>query len=854
VKRAVAKRAASQTAPPKAKAKRAGKSSLSEYKKKRDFARTPEPTTPEPKAARPPSTGHGFVVQKHAARRTHYDLRIELDGVLKSWAVTRGPSLSPAEKRLAVKTEDHPLAYLDFEGNIPKGEYGGGAMIVWDRGDWEPVGDPHRGLTKGHLEFALAGSRLKGRWHLVRMKPKRGERTEPWLLIKGDDEFAREPGSREITDLETTSFLSGLTTEALAQQGELRSDHAARGKVRAARKRAPLDVAALRGARKGLLPPFLEPIQASSCDKPPSGPRWIHEIKYDGYRTQLRIDGRDTKLLTRKGLDWTDRFRAVATAAKALDLPSALIDGEVVVEDVGGIPSFNLLQADLSAGRQDRLRYHAFDILYCEGFDLRQVSLRDRKGLLEQALAHMPADSPISYSGHVDDDGPLVFAHAAKLGLEGIISKRADLPYRGGRSDNWLKTKTVDMHEFVVVGYEPSTATKGSVASLLLGYYERGKLHYCGHVGTGWSGAEAMALRTDLDARLGERPAFARPLPPEVSKATRWVKPERVAMVQYRGWSGDGIVRQASFKGIREDKPASEVTLDDTPRLMKRGAMAGLGQIRLTHPDRLLWQEGVTKQGLAEFYVEIADWILPHIKDRVLSLVRNPGGPKGKNFFAKHPWAGLSKAVRHVDVGEKEPMLAIDDVKGLVDLVQAGVVEIHPWGSRAGDLERPDRLIFDLDPGEDVTWPAVIEAAIDVRDRLAAEGLKSFVKTSGGKGLHVVVPIVPRVSWDEAKAFTQKFAEEMAKARPDRYLAVMSKRARRGRIFVDYLRNGRGSTAVGAYSTRALPGAPISTPLNWDELSEGIRANHFRIDNLLQRLDFVGRDPWEGFFEVKQRI
>jgi bifunctional non-homologous end joining protein LigD len=846
------KRAALKPRDPKAK--RSGKASLSEYEKKRDFAKTPEPKTPAPNAVRPKNAGHGFVVQKHAARRTHYDLRIELDGALKSWAVTRGPSLSPAEKRLAVKTEDHPLAYLDFEGNIPKGEYGGGAMIVWDRGDWEPVGDPHRGLAKGHLEFTLDGSRLKGRWHLVRMKPKRGERTEPWLLIKGDDEFAREAGSREITDLETTSFLSGLTTEELAALGEVRADHAARGKVRAARKRAPLDVAALRGAKKGLLPIFLDPIQASPTEKPPRGPKWIHEIKYDGYRTQLRIDGRNIQLLTRKGLDWTERFRAVAAAAKALDLSSALIDGEIVVEDAGGIPSFNLLQADLSDGRQDRLRYHAFDILYCEGFDLRQVILRERKRLLEQALAHMPGDSPISYCGHVDDDGPLVFAHAAKLGLEGVISKRADLPYRGGRSDNWLKTKTVDMHEFVVVGYEPSTATNGSLGSLLLGYYERGKLHYCGHVGTGWSGIEAMALRKDLDTLSSEQPAFARPLPPEVSKSTRWLKPERVAMVQYRGWSGDGILRQASFKGIREDKPASEVTLDDAPRLSKRGAMAGLGQIRLTHPDRLLWQEGVTKQGLAEFYVEIADWILPHIKDRVLSLVRNPGGPKGRNFFAKHPWAGLSDAVRHVDVGEKEPMLAIDDVKGLIALVQAGVVEIHPWGSRAGDLERPDRLIFDLDPGEDVTWPEVITAALEVRDRLAGEGLKSFVKTSGGKGLHVVVPIVPRASWDDAKAFTQKFADTMAKAQPDRYLAVMSKRARRGRVFVDYLRNGRGATAVGAYSTRALPGAPISTPLAWDELSEGIRANHFRIDNLLQRLDFLDGDPWEGFFEVKQRI
>lgn len=828
-------------------AARASKSKLAEYAKKRDFSRTPEPKAVVAK----PGNG-GFVVQKHDARRLHFDLRLELDGVLKSWAVTRGPSLTVGEKRLAVRTEDHPMKYLDFEGNIPKGEYGGGSMIVWDRGTWEPDGDPHKGLAKGHLAFALDGKRLKGRWHLVRLRPKPGEKAEPWLLIKSEDEFARAPGAPEITDEEITSELSGLTNEELAAAGELRADHAARMKIAKARKVPLPDIAKIKGARKGLLPTFLEPALATPSEKPPTGPKWIHEIKHDGYRLQARIDGRTVQLSTRKGLDWTDRFRGIAAALKQLNLGSALIDGEVVVEDGGGLTSLNDLQADLKAGRQDRLRYFAFDLLYCEGFDLSGATLLDRKALLQQIFAGLPPTSPIRFSEHLEIDGPTMFEHACKLGLEGIISKRKDLPHRPGRTDCWLKTKCRQSQEFIILGFIPSTAASRTIGALLLGYYAKGQLAYAGRVGTGWSGAQARALYEMLDKLRTKKPPLKKAMPAGSEKGVVWTEPRLVGEVEYRDWTHDDVIRQSSFKGLREDKPPEEVVLETEK---KAAAAPKPLPVTLTHPERILWPEpGVTKQGLAEFYMDIADWILPHIAGRVLSLLRSPSGVTEKGFFAKHPWAGLSDRVPRIDVGEDEPMLAIDDLAGLLELVQASVTEIHPWGSRADNLDKPDRLFFDLDPGEGVPWRAVIEAALAVRDRLADIGLESFVKTSGGKGLHVVVPVEPRVDWDTAKAFTASLAEAMAKERPDRYIATMTKRFRKGRIFIDYFRNGRGATAVAAYSTRAHPRATVSTPLAWDELSESLRSDHFTVDNVRHRLGVLREDPWAGFFKLKQKL
>ena len=825
------------------------KKPLAEYARKRDFSRTPEP-----KGKVAAESAGAFVVQKHDARRLHFDLRLELDGVLKSWAITRGPSLTLGEKRLAVRTEDHPVEYLDFEGTIPKGEYGGGSMIVWDRGRWSPDGDPRKALAKGHLAFALEGERLKGRWHLVRMRPKPGEKSEPWLLMKSEDAFARQPGDPEITEEETTSYFSGRTNAELAKAGDVRSDHKGRAKEAKQRKQALPDIGKITGAKKKILPPFVEPSLATLADKPPTGAKWVHEIKHDGYRLQARIDGNKVKLLTRKALDWTDRFKRIADALAELHLGSALIDGEAVVENESGFSSFSNLQIALKEDRQDRMRYHAFDLLYLDGYDLTQVPLIERKSLLQTALSGAPANSPIRFSEHLETDGPTMLEHSCRLGLEGIISKRKDSPYRSGRGEAWLKSKCRESQELVILGYVPSTAASKSVGSLALGYNESGKIQYAGRVGTGWSTAVAAALWKDLDKIRAKKPAFGKPLPAGAEKDVVWVEPSLVCEIEFSDWTHDDVVRQASFKGLRDDKPPREIVRESRGK-RAAGAAPKTAPVRLTHPERILWpEEGITKQGLADFYTDIADSILPHIAGRVLSLVRAPSGTAEKFFFAKHAWAGLTDAVKRVDVGEKEPMLTIGDLPGLLNLVQAGVVEIHPWGSRYEKLEQPDRLIFDLDPGEGVRWGDMLDAARETRDFLGELGLQSFVKTTGGKGLHVVVPVEPTVDWEPAKEFTQSVAEALARKRPERYVAVMSKRLRRGRIFIDYLRNGRGATAVGPYSTRALPRASVSTPLAWEELSESIRSDHFTLSNIRARLQHLKSDPWPGFLKVRQRI
>ena len=833
-------------APTARKATAKARDRLVTYRGKRDFSRTSEP-----RAELAAAQGWQFVVQKHAARRLHYDLRLELDGVLISFAVTRGPSLDPQEKRLAVRTEDHPMKYLDFEGVIPKGEYGGGSMIVWDRGTWTPVFDPHFGLEKGHLEFDLNGERLRGRWHLVRMKLRPGETKEQWLLLKVDDAFARPVGSPDLLDKETTSVLSGLTNEEVAKGEVPRSDHRDRAKIAKARPATLPDLSRLKGAQKGLLPVFVEPCLAAPAEHPPSGEDWVHEIKLDGYRLLARIDGREVKLLTRTGLDWTERFRPIAKAVKALRLPSALLDGEIVVQDAAGIASFNELVADLRTGREDRFRYIVFDLLYVDGTDLRKARLLDRKYVLKDILAELPQAAAIAYGDHLEGHGPTVFEHAARLGLEGIVSKRADAPYISGRSHLWLKSKCFERQEFVVVGYVPSTADRKAVGSLVLGYYEDGALLHAGRAGSGFSIEEAKGLYAALERTGIDAPIFGRKPIAGAEKGVRWVEPKLVVEVEYRGWSKDGVLRHTTYRGIREDRDPKSVTLEAAASGRKAGKSRDW---RLTHPDRVLWPEqGITKQGLADFYTEIADWILPHIVGRPLSLLRCPGGIAAQCFFAKHPFGGSSDAIKLVDGGLDEPVLAIEGLDGLIALVQANVLEIHPWGSSVADLERPDRLIFDLDPAEDVAWEAVIAAAREVRERLKAQGLESFVKTTGGKGLHVVAPLTPSLEWGPAKALTKALVEAMASDSPGRYVANMAKSQRKGRIFLDYLRNSRGQTAVAAYSTRARQGAAISTPLGWDELSEAVKADHYRLDNIVRRLGTLKRDPWDGFFSLRQR-
>ena len=821
--------------------------SLDAYAAKRDFT-----ATPEPKGKRRRAQENRFCVQKHDARRLHFDLRLELDGVLKSWAVTRGPSLVPGDKRLAVHTEDHPLEYLTFEGVIPQGEYGGGTMILWDRGRWTPVGDPHKAYAKGHLEFVLEGERLQGRWHLVRMRAKPRETKEQWLLIKADDEHARKPGEPELVETETTSLLSGRTNADLAAAGEIRKDHQERTKAAGRKDKPALALSRVPGARKGLLKPFVEPSLATLVDKAPDGDEWIHEIKFDGYRLQARIDGSSVKLLTRKGLDWTAKFKPIADALRDLKLGSALIDGELVVEDETGISSFVSLQADLKAGRTDRMAFYAFDLLYAEGHDLGRVPLIERKTLLAGLLDDAPAGGVLRYSAHLERDGDAMLRHACRLGLEGIVSKRKDRPYSGGRSLDWQKTKCSQRQEFVIAGYAPSSTTPQAIGSLVLGVHERDRLVHVGRVGTGFSAGLARDLWTELE-RL-KRPAspFAQALPAAASRNVRWVKPVLVAEIELRGWTSDGLLRHASFKGLREDKDPSEVVRETKPRPVAGGGPPPA--LALTHPDRVFWPDiGLTKQGLAEYYTEIAEWILPHIVKRPLALVRCPSGIDQTCFFQKHSWNGMSGSV-HRQVIAGDEVLFVEDLDGLLALVQSGVLEIHPWGSPLRTIEKPDRITMDLDPADDMPWTTLIEAALEVRERLRHAGLESFVKTTGGKGLHVVAPLKPKAGWNEVKAFAQVLAESMAGDSPDRYVATMAKRARKDRIFIDYLRNGRGATAVAPYSTRAREGAPVSVPVGWDELPGLHSGQQYRVANLPGRLRHLRGDPWEEMADVSQSL
>ena len=838
------KRVAKKAPKPKAGA------ALRDYSAKRDFSRTSEPAA-EPAARR--RGGLRFVVQKHDARRLHFDLRLELDGVLKSWAVTRGPSLIPGVRRLAVETEDHPMAYKSWEGVIPEGQYGGGTMIVWDRGSWMPEGDAQKGLKEGRLTFRLDGERLRGTWSLVRMKDE-GKRHN-WLLIKRNDAEALAPGSAEPVETAMASVISGKSNADLAAQGRLRPDHKARAKKASVTK--PADLARVAGARKAILPPFVEPSLALQVARPPAGGGWIHEIKHDGYRIEARLDGGKVKLLTRKGLDWTRRFSAVAEAVRGLAAKAALLDGEIIVQDESGHGSFSGLQSDLKAGRQDRMVYFAFDLLHLDGFDLRGCPLNERKRLLGELISRSPAAFALRFNDHLGDAGDDMLPQACRLGLEGIVSKRVDLPYLSGRGEHWVKSKCMLRQEFIVLGLLPSSDIKDAVGSLVLGYRADGRLMHAGRAGTGFSAKDARALYRQLDAMKSAMPEFGNAVSRMAAKGVVWVKPTLVAEIEYRGRTADGLLRQAAFVGLREDKPAAEVVLEQEPRGIPRHEADDPppAATRFTHPDRVLWPDaGIIKQELADYYTAVAEWIMPHVAGRVLSLVRCPDGAAAQCFFAKHAWMGLEPAIRLIDTGEGKPMMAINDLKGLLGLVQMSVLEIHVWGSRVADLERPDRLIFDLDPGEGVSWDDIKAAAVDMRDRLKDLGLRSFLKTSGGKGLHVTVPVLPDLDWEGAKTFTKLLAQQMAADDPGRYIATMTKSRRKGRIFIDYLRNGRGATAVAPYSTRARAGAPVAMPLDWSELKALPSASHYTVRNTMERLSKQRSDPWAEIGRLRQKL
>jgi len=829
---------------------------LETYQAKRDFK-----LTPEPRGRKGRNSGNSFVIQKHDATRLHYDFRLEMDGVLKSWAVTRGPSLNPEDKRLAVHVEDHPLSYGDFEGIIPKGQYGGGTVIVWDRGTWTPLGDARKAYRKGHMEFELDGEKLKGRWHLVRMHGRPGEKRENWLLIKGDDAEARHDG--DILDERPESAKTGRQLQEVAENPDATWNSkpkggkavAAKTPARRAKPPAPSSRSWPKGARKSAMPDFIAPALAKLKPKPPAGDRWIHEIKFDGYRLQARIEDGQVTMLTRSGLDWTEKFgKDVLDAFAALPVQSAVIDGEIVVERDTGASDFSALQQDLSEGRYDRFVFYGFDLLHLDGHGLLDVTLIDRKHLLETLIP--PDSGKLRYSAHFNESGGLVLDHACRLSLEGVISKQRDSKYSSGRKGEWIKSKCSHRQEFVIGGYVPSTSMKNAIGSLAMGYYQNGKLRHVGRVGTGYTVATAEMLYQRLSRLAQNKNAFDDTLTSEERRGLIYVKPQLVGEVEFRAWSADGNLRHAAFRGLREDKPATEV-VRETDKTTARGLPKSA--VALTHPDRIYWpDEGITKEGLANYYAQVWRFMAPYVVNRPLALLRLPDGISGRQrFFQKHAWKGMNPHIEEItDPKDKrgEKLLRVTDFDGVVALVQSAVLEIHPWGTTTDTWEKPDMITMDLDPAEDVEWVNVIAAAYELKERLEAEGLAAFVKTSGGKGLHVVTPLAPKAGWAEVKGFAKWLADSMSSDDPDLYLATATKAKRKGRIFIDYLRNGRGNTAVAPYSTRARPGAAVSMPLEWSELSAEIGPDYFTVDNTPTRLNALPKDPWDGFFAAAKPL
>lgn len=827
------------------------------YRRKRDFKATPEP---KGKAGR--RGGNSFVIHKHAARRLHYDLRLAMDGVLKSWAVTRGPSLIAGEKRLAVHVEDHPLDYGDFEGTIPKGHYGAGSVIVWDRGTWTPIGDLKRAYRKGHLEFELKGEKLSGRWHLVRMAAKEGESRENWLFIKADDDAARSDKEPDILEDRPESVKTGRMIEEIGDNPlsakSKRSPGGAKASKNAASKSAASgepdpppaqEIAAdkIKSAVRDEKPDFVEPALATLVKAVPKGSRWLHEIKLDGYRIQAHLDNGNVRLLTRTGLDWTARFGTqIVDAVLALPARQAIIDGEIVVESGSGASDFSLLQADLGEDRGDRFVFYAFDLLFLDGFDLRAAALSERKGALKRLME--AADARLKYSEHFDESGHLVLKHACRLSLEGIISKVANAPYRSGRGRDWVKSKCSARQEVVIGGYVPSSVSKNAIGSLVMGTHDGGEFVHIGRVGTGFSEQVARQLMRRLEPLRQETSPFTGRLTSTQSKDVIFVNPETVAEIEFRGWTADAHLRHASFRGLREDKAAKDVVRESE---MKPAAAEPKRTVTLTHPDRVYWPDaGVTKAGLADYYTEVWSKIAPFVVNRPLALLRCPEGVSGTCFFQKHAWRGMRKGILLAPdpaAPDDEPNVAINDLDGLLGLVQGGVLEIHPWGATLDTLETPDMVNIDLDPGPGVSWERVIAAAFEVRARFEAIGLTGFVKTSGGKGLHVVAPIKPKTEWPQVKAAMKALADGMAKDSPADFVSTISKAKRKNKILIDYLRNGRGATAVAPYSPRARAGAPVSMPLSWDELGPGIGPAHFTIGNAITRLSGLSADPWGDF-------
>lgn len=844
---------------------------LHDYARKRRFDKTPEP------AGKPGTeTRHRpiFVVQLHHARARHYDFRLEMDGVLKSWAVPKGPSLRVGEKRLAVEVEDHPLDYAHFQGDIPEGHYGAGHVDIFDQGHWACDGDPLEHWASGKLDFTLSGEKLQGGWKLVRTS-MRGKQKQ-WLLIKRDDVHAADREADELLDTPRTPATGKRPAGKVAVQAK--AGKAGTGEGRATKatpvKAAPAKPApsktnrkktarkpslvwrkralALEDARDGGMPLEFVPELATLRAAPPAGDDWLHELKWDGYRLMVDLVDGVAHLRSRGGLDWNDSFPEVARAVEALPVADACLDGELVVLNPDGHSDFSELQRVIDGTSKAQLRYLVFDLPGLAGVDLRHAPLAARKALLQQLLGR--AMGLLAFSDHVVGHGAEVFAQTGKQGIEGVVSKRADSAYRAGRGGDWVKAKHENTDEFIIVGYTAAKGSRSGFGSLLLATHADGRLRYVGRVGTGFDDETLRTLHKRLQAI--ERQQATVELPAHVPFSTRsvhWVPPALVAEVAFRGWAKEGLLRQAAYKRLREDKRASEIAGQSG---LNTGEHPQEGEVKMTHPERVVFEGShYTKGDVADYYRSVAQWLLPELIDRPLSLLRCPEGTKGECFFQKHHADSLGAHVHAVALAQKsgrEQYLYVDSIQGVLALVQMNTLELHPWGAHVAAPEQPDRLVFDLDPGPGVRWPAVIAAARDVRDKLKQAGLQSFVRLSGGKGLHVVVPISPAPSWDEARSFCKAFAEALTAHAPQTYVATMTKTRRDGKIFIDWLRNARGATSVASWSLRARKGAPVAVPLRWEDLGRIKRPDAYDLDKARRRAASLGEDPWGDFQALKQ--
>lgn len=908
---------------------------LQEYHRKRDFDVTAEPKGEE-HASGPVLA---FVIQKHAASHLHYDFRLELDGVLLSWAVPKGPSLDPSVKRLAVHVEDHPVEYGDFEGVIPRGEYGGGTVMLWDRGAWVPEGDPRKAYRKGDLKFRLEGEKLHGSWHLVRSRRGGDDGgKEQWLLFKGSDENAQPESEGIVTETENQSVKTGRTMEEIAADADdvWHSNRPPKGAktareqlaevARAAREKAAragkdagnpdpagkktassakksddvdLSPAALPGARKAKMPAEILPELATLEDIVPAGKLWLHEIKFDGYRFVVTLERGRARMLTRKANDWTSRFPDFAQRFADLPAKSAVLDGELVIMGPGGVTSFQLLQNVLNNGRQDELVFYAFDLLYLDGYDLRGVPLLQRKETLERLLSGLPASGPIRYSDHVIGNGKAFLAQGCRMGLEGIISKRADSHYTSKRTRDWLKIKCQRRQEFVIGGYTEPKGTRTGFGALHVGYYEGNKLVHAGKVGTGFGDETLRELLKRMRKLEAEASPFADFGQRRTPAGVHWVRPELVCEVAFTEFTEEGVLRHPTFQGLREDKSPREVVREEPgaaapspappagaapppsgggtqptrgrsaraappPSTQTRRTRRGAGDaevagVRISSPDKLLYPAlGITKLDLARYYEEIGEWMLPHVGERPLTLVRCPDGVAGECFYQKHGDQHFIEQIGRVQIAENDGDVKtytyVDNVAALVGMVQMGVLEMHTSNARIDDFEKPDRFIIDLDPAPDVPWARTVASAFQIHDRLEELGLKSWVKTTGGKGLHVAVPLARKHGWDEVKEFSKQLAADLSARSPGQYITKSTLAKRKGKIFLDYLRNGRGATAISAYCARAKPTAAVSVPITWEELTPELRTDDFTPDAVVARLKRMKVDPWKGFYRSRQTL